>query len=281
MQNILKPGYESQLFFITALTNTHVGSGKNNYGIIDNQVQRAPLTNQPVINASSLKGALRQYCYDSWGKEDKRITYIFGSDTKETEASQGGSYIFFQGNLLSIPVRSDAIPFFRATCPRIIQELLDTLKDFSIDSGKKELLSTFMSCHNGEAVHFNKSLESQVVTVEALDLQASYQPLDQIAEIEKIFGENLVLVADSRFDELVADENLPIIARNNLENGISQNLWYEQVLPRQTRFFTLLLYPPQDNHIKEFSTHLQERPVQIGANASIGYGFCNLKKAAL
>ncbi len=72
--------------------------------------------------------------------------------------------------------------------------------------------------------------------------------------------------------ELCSDEGLPIIARNRLENGESQNLWYEQVVPQETVFYTLMKVD------EEFAEKLDKQIVQIGANATIGYGYCEFKK---
>ena len=84
------------------------------------------------------------------------------------------------------------------------------------------------------------------------------------------------LESESNFKDLCSDDNLPIIARNVLENGESNNLWYEQVLPAETIFFTII-----DNNNNEELTSLLEKDtnlVQIGANATIGYGYCQFKK---
>lgn len=70
---------------------------------------------------------------------------------------------------------------------------------------------------------------------------------------------------------------LPIIARNCLDNGMSTNLWYEEVLPAQSILIFFVSYDDEDN-IERFDQILCNKPVQIGANASIGYGFCNITR---
>jgi len=52
--------YRSELYIITARTNLHVGSGDEAYGLVENRVQRDVVTQLPNINASGLKGALRE-----------------------------------------------------------------------------------------------------------------------------------------------------------------------------------------------------------------------------
>ena len=77
----------------------------------------------------------------------------------------------------------------------------------------------------------------------------------------------------NKFEELCNDDNLPIIARNCLENGESVNLWYEQVLPSQSVLATVI-----QTNAKEDLDCLNGKIVQIGANATIGYGYCTFIK---
>lgn len=76
-----------------------------------------------------------------------------------------------------------------------------------------------------------------------------------------------------KFESLCSDDNLPIIARNCLENGESVNLWYEQVLPSQSVLATII----QTANEADLDM-LNGKIVQIGANATIGYGYCKFIK---
>ena len=46
---------------LECMTNMHVGNGDVNYNIIDNEVEKDPVTGYPTINASGVKGALREF----------------------------------------------------------------------------------------------------------------------------------------------------------------------------------------------------------------------------
>ena len=78
-----------------------------------------------------------------------------------------------------------------------------------------------------------------------------------------------VKTENATFTALCSDDNLPIIARNVLENGESKNLWYEQVLPAESVLYAII----QEEGDKLVNA-LNGKIVQIGANATIGYGYC-------
>lgn len=283
--NAQQSHFDTHLYLTTALTNLHVGSGKNNYGIIDHLVQRDVTTNFPTINASSLKGALREYLSKGVQKDlSTAVNYAFGADTREngiTESSQG-AYRFFAAQLLSMPVRSNVRPFFRATCPQLIQDLLDYLNAFSLSlPAQNALINLMETLQEEEAVYFDAEAFLENPIIEDFDIRAKHVEFQQLASIENILGENIVLLSDQKFSALTDNNHLPVIARNSLENGVSVNLWYEQIVPRQARFCFLLLAPHKDKYQKDISEALVQGPIQIGGNASIGYGFCKLQAHAL
>ncbi|WP_373697542.1 type III-B CRISPR module RAMP protein Cmr4, partial [Porphyromonas loveana] len=85
-------------------------------------------------------------------------------------------------------------------------------------------------------------------------------------------------VSPERKEKEVVEEvdHLPVIARNCLDNGESKNLWYEEVVPAESCFVFFISYDDEEK-FKLFDEKIQSKPVQIGANGSIGYGFCSIK----
>ena len=79
-----------------------------------------------------------------------------------------------------------------------------------------------------------------------------------------------------KFKEICSDEELPVISRNNLENGQSANLWCEQVLPKHSVLVFAIMGEEKDDEFETFCKELNGAQVQIGANATIGYGFCKI-----
>ena len=68
----------------------------------------------------------------------------------------------------------------------------------------------------------------------------------------------------------------------------SKNLWYEEVLPRKSKLYTLVSEPTYLNNedskklknaFIRFNEYLTgSDTIHIGANASIGYGVCTFKE---
>ncbi len=296
--------YKVAVFTITAKTNLHVGSGSQNYGIIDNMVQRDPLTGFPCIYSSSLKGAIREYFRyylkkdATWTEQEAEmfLFHVFGFDRKdaveneETPANnlvspkieqQTGKYRFLQADLLSIPVRSDKRLFYRTTCPYLLSNLKNSLSLYKSDLGVPysnaigEINETIFA--GAKAVHFGTE---GAAFLEETDIIAEPKPATaNVSKLYEMGGKELAVATDNEFAELVSDFHLPVIARNNLADGRSTNLWYEQVLPSETRFWFGVLYPVSDTELDKFISIIQSNPVQIGANASIGYGFCKIELA--
>lgn len=272
---------EKTFFTIDCKTNLHVGSGKANYGVVDQLVQRDPTFQYPTIHASSLKGGIKEYCHSI---NFTKMKEVFGSDKKadgktDHENSRVGEYKFFDAMLLTIPVRCDKRAFIHITCPRILDGLIDHLP--STDLLTTELSALSKVFDNEElpmAYCFSSNLNN--ATIEDFDIKAAFDnaklPL-LTAQIIKLFKYDFVIVQNKYFDRLTNDLHLPVIARNYLENGESKNLWYEQVMPRFSRFWGMEIHQGEDLLLTPI-LYNEDVLVQIGANGSIGYGYCSFSK---
>lgn len=287
--------YTKELFCIKTLSNLHVGSGSENYGVIDNLVQRDAATGFPCVHASSLKGAFREFFVKDIHSSPGFVNHVFGSekgsiensDTDETkeetsaendqpkvkQKTQPGKYRFLQADILSMPVRAMTIPYVNITCPAAIENIQNLL-----DVNKINLLTTLHGKANNNAeVQFCSSGNIEIET----DNKSLSFDLTDFSIIKPIIGNNPGIVQNETFIEAVSDFGLPVIARNQLNDGKSGNLWYEQVLPRETRLLFFVLVPKGDSEFVNFKKHLTENFVQIGANASVGYGVCQVAHISL
>ncbi len=276
------PKFTSHLYTIEALTNLHPGSGDVNYSTVDKTVQRDPATGYPTIHSSSLKGALRKYFEEETDMGD-RVTYIFGDrpENGSQEAEQKGAYRFFSAQLLSLPLRSNYRPYYQAlsngtleTLTKLCEYLLSP-KQFTFGDALEKLKlpedAATTLCYVLDTVDGPISVEGYP----AMEAQHVSTVPDTLSE----FIDKRPVLFSSRDLSQITKNQLPVIARNQLDNGESKNLWYEEVLPRMTKFYFFVQVPQiGKNHFTDFEKELNNKIVQIGANASIGYGYCLIKK---
>lgn len=269
----------NQFYLIHCRTHLHVGSGDSNYGVIDKMVQRDPTDKLPCVFASSLKGAFRQYFEEVIEKDkpkgEKVITEsIFGDGEK-------GKVIFHQGYILSIPVRSNKYPYFNSTSPICIDQLIENLilimgeEDNGVNDLVAELVTLKTKVQQDKVVIFgiNKT-NLKIEEFESADI-VSISEYSPSARLISILGDRVALFDDDSFKLIVSDYHLPVIARNYLENGQSKNLWYEQIIPRDSRFFFATTSIIDTDFFDYFN---EGRIIQIGANATIGYGLTKVTK---
>lgn len=95
---------EGRVMFIYTETSLHAGSGIS-LGVIDLPIQREKYTDYPVLQASGIKGAVRDWFETN--KSNDRVKMVFGPDTigGEGEAFTGAA-TFTDARLLLFPVRS-------------------------------------------------------------------------------------------------------------------------------------------------------------------------------
>lgn len=233
----------SILVRLECITNMHVGNGDVNYNIIDNEVERDPVNNVPTINSSGVKGALRQY-FANDANLKKLVNRLFGN--KDTETSQGSLKIF-SADLVAMPARASEgeKPYYMVTGESALERYKYIRKEF---------------------------LKDQTGTLDAEKPDASVEGI-RITKTVKLNGVDEPVAVLS--DEDMKKMDLPVMARNCLENGISTNLWYEEVVPYKSIFaFTVLSDTKED--LDAFKASVDGKVIQFGGEASIGYGFCKV-----
>lgn len=228
------------IWLIIPQTNLHVGSESTvNFSVIDKAIQRDVTTNLPCINSSSLKGAIKEYMSECANMDVSNLKDIFGSVKSDSADIKKGSVLFFDASLLFIPKQCGEGKTYELVYSDKV------LEDFS----KK----------------VNNLVEGNSISKETL-----------LSQVRSIMGQDNVAKNSVDRETLTTycnDDALPIISRNCLENGESVNLWYEQVLPSLSVLATIIVTKE-----KEQMDALNGKIVQIGANATIGYGYCKFVK---
>ena len=243
----------SIIYKVTCLTNLHVGNGEMNFDIIDNSVEKDPVTGLPTINSSGVKGSLRQFFK---GKADEdTIKSIFGSEQKKSqgESSVPGKVKFYQADLLARPVRASKGPKSNYMCT---------------SSEAIEILNNKISVFGGKTIAVNNAFSKNTIGVEGVS------ELKVTEELGAYIDNEVVILSDSQ----LRDIPLPVLARNQLDDGISKNLWYEEVVPHKS-IFTFAVSSDYKEVLEKFDNVMGEKTVvQFGGNASIGYGVCRVEK---
>ncbi|MBB4080314.1 CRISPR-associated protein Cmr4 [Lewinella aquimaris] len=291
----------TQIYLLRALTNLHPGAGDANFGIIDKHVQRDSVTDLPTIFASSIKGSLREL-FESGNANSANVLTIFGGGAdgkaqvealagehndeagaeqpnptgKPTAARQPaqGNYIFYEAKLIALPIRSDRDLYYLATTPPLVQEMLDDCELHGVTpegmEGLRQIAEMGRSVRKGEPKYFGED-RGKVQLEEHQGHQASSALEDETA-LESIFGKRLAVLHVDDFQRLAKE--LPTVARNSLNNGISVNLWYEEIVPRETRFYCPVTAMVEEQDLLEAGLASHNHLVQIGGNATVGQGLC-------
>ena len=281
----------SEFYTIECITNLHMGSGDINFNIIDNEVQRDPITGYPSMYSSGIKGALRQ----AFSGHNEEIDF-FGSKpnepNKEENESIPGHLCFLTANLLAMPVRSsDSLrPYYMVTTKTIIQRALEMISDIKGGDSIKTALNIVKNL--GAKVAYGNIKEASIEGFlfkkknkknnvggsqqredeESVELKPIDDKIINSLFCNLIDKAQLLIIPDDIFKKI----NLPVIARNCLENGISKNLWYEEVVPYKSLFvFGILSDGTQkgDGCLGTFNEEIKKNSlIQFGGNATVGYG---------
>ncbi|MCR5782222.1 MAG: type III-B CRISPR module RAMP protein Cmr4 [Clostridia bacterium] len=252
---------KSYLYKIECLTNLHVGSGDVNFSIIDNEVEKDPVTGYPVINASGVKGAVRDYCESRCGVD---VSKVFGS-VGDAQRMNSGEFKFFEASFLYRPMRTTgSVPYVPVTTIKAVNDYLSKAEAFGCGFGVKP---KDPSIAPGYAF---ATTDDRVSSVEGDKTDNRLEPDDAI---KNVLGVDNYAIARS-FDNY----GLPVIARNALddETGTSKNLWYEEYVPHGSAFYLIVLTPDKYNREDILNVIPDGAVIQFGANASIGCGYCRL-----
>jgi CRISPR-associated protein Cmr4 len=268
-------------YIIETLTNTHVGSGDTSLGTMDNLIQKDPVTSLPVFHSSSIKGAIKEHMeqYKNIAIPAADFNLIFG----EAE-DRPGVVKFYDARLLTLPLRSTRRVYYHCTSPDTVLDYLNTLTTFKIATGLDNLIKLFTDLKSEfadtEFIVFNDDPDND----KYLEIEDYCQNKRHEITVPSINGlitqylgvdiniNNLAVFKDDIFYEICQD-SLPVIARNKIgEDGTSENLFYEEVLPRRSQLWFILGFDRNISVNGQFEAKLTTDLIQMGANASIGYG---------
>ncbi|MGB4503678.1 MAG: type III-B CRISPR module RAMP protein Cmr4 [Syntrophaceticus sp.] len=253
-------------------TSIHPGA-ESSGGVVDLPVAREATTDYPVLMGSGLKGALRDIFVQSKG--DKEAKAVFG------DHDGAGGISVTDGRLLLLPVRSLTGHYRWVTCPYILERFqrdlalagFDTLTfDIPVVEQNQAVAAVSGDLYLEELsfrVLSNKEMISDICQV--LSDLVSHQ------SVKERLMKQVVIINDDDF-KYFARFGLPVNARNVLDDNtkISKNLWYEETVPPDTLFYTLIIpRQGQEELLNKVQQIFTKRPyLQVGGNETVGQGWC-------
>lgn len=299
--------HEYDIMFVNVVTPLHNGSGEG-LGIVDNPILRERTTQFPIIQASSIKGVLKD-SYEERGSED--FDMLFGPSPGEGE-KHSGAISFGDGQILAFPVRSVRGCFAWITSPHVLWRFYERLCLMDMGSLSSKLTDPLKKVHSG----LNKAMvcssgkkelcmpKTTKIFLEEFPITCEdSEEIENIAKIigEKVYGEDsflksefekkLVLVDDDTFRYFVTNAteivpNIRIGDRGTTEDG---SLRYTEYLPSETIMYSTLIFersrkkggPLSATEIKNNFVKYLPPVIQIGGDETTGKGIVRLSLSNL
>lgn len=259
---------------LLAETSIHPGSGQD-AGFIDLPVAREAATDYPVIVGSSFKGALLDRARQAM--DETLWKPIFG------EQENSGALICSDVRLLLLPVRSLTRHYLWVTCPHLIERLFrDRLRAGLNGSASDSSIPAPEKGHYIGAVTGNLFLEERQFSPAESNsdgipdhILQSLKSLIAHRQTRERLPNQTVIINDEDF-AWFARYGLAVNARNQLdsEKKTSKNLWYEETIPPDSLFYTLLAQRSDGDALQKTLDLFKSQPyIQVGGNATVGQGW--------
>jgi len=248
---------KSKIFFIIAETPLHPGSGGEVTGLVDLPIQRERYTNFPKIEASGLKGCIREafsslnkeiningqkikpkdkikYKEDDKQKETDYLSLTFGPEN--TEEAHSGSLSFTDARILLFPVKSLKGVFAWITCPMVLERFKEDFRltgenpNFSIQESVKEgscWISKESTITIGDQIvleeyTFKAIKKEDIGKISEFFAQKIFpSPKEQQSDVYKFWSEklekDLVILSDDDFKQFVTSST-EVITRTKIDD---------------------------------------------------------------
>lgn len=288
-----------------AETSLHPGTGSTT-GVVDLPVQRERHTEFPIIQAAGIKGAMREAAER---KDERGKTLLTPDETNiifgPANPDHAGALAITDARILAFPVRSLTNVYVWVTCPQALNRLERDMKllGFATDAipeltvkeetalipqGSDLKTPLILEELRFEVMPTDKDKVLELISKVLLKfIPSGNQAFKNITEKMK---KDLVVLNDNDFTHLVKNAT-QVSARIVLsDKKTSQNLWYEESIPPDTLFYTLLMASKPRSKPEANKTDIKEAPdvlkkvmdninqyIQIGGNETVGMGWCALK----
>jgi len=298
------PVERAAVIFLTAETPVHAGSG-NVQAALDLPIQRSVQTSWPIINDSTLRGALRRYAEGLAGVKPEQVAKWFGAESRDNPSA--GALSSPDAEILLFPVAAvrgmtawvtsrEALEYF-ARKLGLFQSRLSAAAQAKLTELRSALDATRAPA-DGEALVTTGSAvaweQQRKVVLEVDAYRLGDHRVDQIA---RWFAENacphsaywvnriksrIVILPEHAFKHYTLRKT-DVRTRVKLESSVVKTgPWTEENLPVDTVLYTVLAEPEGNGSLlKEFldTIKIQDKPaLQLGGDQNLGRGFVRLRR---
>jgi CRISPR-associated protein Cmr4 len=292
---------ETAILFLHALTGLHPGSGTA-LGVVDLPVQRERHTGWPTIPGTSLKGVLRA---EAFGRENpdniSDAFYAVFGPKPDAAAEHAGAIAFTDARILAFPVRSLQGVFAWVTCRSVLDRLSrDRELAGAPPLGEVPPLKSeeALICKNSPLAVTEGNRSGMVLEEFDFTLNPGADPIAEWiadhaigdAPTRQRLKSHFAVISDDAFSHFVKHAT-EVTARIKLDYETKTvtggALFYEEFLPAETLFYSLLIAQParrKDTKMSaaEVVSWLADRRmdvIQVGGGETIGKGLCAIRIA--
>jgi CRISPR-associated protein Cmr4 len=283
------------ILFLYTETPLHAGSGTS-LGIVDLPIQRERTTGYPMIQASGLKGCLRDVVSD----DPQKVEIVFGPDTRRA-SDHAGALSVGDARILLFPVRSLMGVFAWITS----QNVLARFKREALMAGLSVSWNPIGPTDDGSAFVADGSILKANGKVVLEEFAFTAQTDNKVKEIANWLKDNalpvgkeyaywrdtlekrLVILPENAFQDFV-QFSTEVIARVRIDDEKKTvepgALWTEEHLPSETLLYATLFAskprlqnPPSDLQdaaavLRFVQNAIDGKRLQLGGDATVGRG---------
>ena len=284
---------EMKALFLKVLTPLHAGSGTD-LRAVDLPIQREIHTGFPKIEASTLKGCLR----NAFKKLEKsKIDMIFGKEG-EGELSAAALAIT-DARLLFFPVRSAKGVYALITCPMVLERFRKDMELAGISekegfTAKLSDVAPIAVCNKDNVLVIQLNKEKQAVLLDEYRYDLSYNAyndsfnklctkLQAMLPSPNTIADRAIILPDNDFKDFVTHATSVVTRIRVGENGVVENqgLFTEEYLPEESILYSLAMMgnsklksnPADAKELMSLFSKDFPKIFQIGADETLGKGF--------
>jgi len=298
---------KATLMFLYTETSLHAGSGTS-LGVVDLPIQREKYTDFPMIQASGIKGAVREWFEFQDHAHRRKIELTFGPDKIGSEESGFAAAITFtDARILLFPVRSLKGIFAYCTSPTVLERFrrdaqiagvpLPTNWNVPKPTNDQIVLGVRDGCDVADG--------NQVLLEE---YAFGFEPKQEVFEIAQWLSQHafpkggeyefwrekvkrsLLVLPDNAFRDFVK-LSTEVQARIKIDNEkrtvVRGGLFYEEALPADSLLYSVVLAhdPLKDDRaelpdvksVLSFLREIDAKRLQLGGDATLGRGIVSVR----